>query len=102
MMVAGSHLYEPQLPSLTIIQQLVQHTSTRRVTRIGWSDNWRPESEAKEPITFIETKTKDLAYVRSVLEDVGIYEGTIPDRSMMEIVDDLTSRFDQIGFDWAK
>lgn len=101
MMVAGSHLYEPQLPSLNVIQQLVQHTSTRQITRVGWSNNWRPEPEPKPPTIFVETKTTDIAYVRSVMEQVGIFEGMLPNKSIDEIRDDLSSHFDNVGFDWS-
>lgn len=92
MMIAGSHLYESQ-PALDIVHAAVEHTKTRRVTRLGWSDNWRPNPDG-DPLRWevIDAKTDNLSLVVSAIQRAGIADGHFGKKS----VDEVKSVIEQI------
>lgn len=92
-LIAESHLFTNQSPSLTVLNEVTQFLSTRQVSRIAWSDRWRPNPDTDpERWAFIDSKGKDLATVKAAIEQAGCLDGRIRNKS----VDEVKSLIEQI------
>lgn len=102
MLVAASHLYEPK-PSLQVIEELVEHTSTRQVSRLGWSDNWRPPEDGNpERWDVIDSKCDDLARVNAAIERAGCVDGKIVGKSTIEVKAIIEQILNGVSFNSGK
>ena len=92
--VAGSHLYEPNKPSLNVVEEVISHVVTRQISRVGWSDNWRPTNDANpERWDRLDAKTDDLSRVQLAINRAGCIDGNIPNRKSF---DEIKSTIEQI------
>lgn len=103
MLVAASHLYEPAKPSLQVIEELVEHTTTRQVSRLGWSDNWRPPP-SKDPNRWdvVDSKCDDLARVNAAIERAGCVDGKIVGKSTIEVKAIIEQILNGVSFNSGK
>lgn len=103
MMVAGSHLYEPPIPSLDLANLLISHTATRKVTRLGWSDNWRPNPNGNpEQWEIIDCKTDDLSRVIAAMNRAGIVDGKLGKKSAYEVKSTIEQILNGVTFNSGK
>lgn len=98
-MVAESRLYTPQLPALTTIQQVIEHSVEREVSRIAWSDKWRPNREGDpERYDFISTDSTDIRRLKKQLEQAGIVDGSLGLMSVEVAKAKIEHIFNQVSF----
>lgn len=85
MIVAASHLYESK-PSYQVIEELIEYSSTRQVSRLGWSDNWRPPDNGNpERWEIVDSKGDDLQRVKRAIDRAGCIDGKIIGKSTIEV-----------------
>jgi hypothetical protein len=89
-MVAGSHLYEPPMLSQIVVQQIIDYSSDKTVSRIGWSEGWRPLPK-DNPYNYqvINCDTGDYERVKEIMRKIGIDDGTLGGMSSSELKDRL-------------
>lgn len=99
-MIAASHIYTPSKPSLTVIQEVLAHTMERTVSRIGWSDNWRPDKQTHpEDWLVLPTDISNLATVNAAIERAGVIDGKLAGRDPHEVKSVIEQILNGASFD---
>lgn len=99
-MIAGSHLYEPVMPSLEVVRSVITHIATETPTRVEWSDNWRPPEDG-DPARYlvVDTKNDNLATVNSAIERAGVVDGRLAGRDPYEVKSVIEQILNGASFD---
>lgn len=89
-MVAESHVFNPQLPSYEVVQQVTQYCLEREVRQVNWSDKWRHlKDKETHPEDWLQVfcEGKTLAEIQDAIKQAGFENGSLNGRSPYEVKD---------------